>query len=315
MARSAQLPLQSWLPATLAVPTPVSALLHAGVVNAGGILLVRMSPVFGASSEATHLAFFLGAGTMVFGTALMLSKADVKGALAHSTMGQMGFMIMTCGLGAYAAAIFHLFAHGMYKATLFLGSGAAVHSHVRHTKSPPSPPRGRPATVASVLVAAIAPAVALLVFAGLFYPERSSGSNALLLFAWATGALVIYGWTGRHRSVAGAFAGVGLVALAGGAYVLLLSAVTEFLAPALLGAGTDVVSPWWVLVLFAALLLAGLATRARPGSGIGEARKTAYVLALGAGQVTSPRSRPARPGNPVVTGTSGLMTDSQGASS
>ena len=67
----------------------------------------------------------------------MLAKPDIKGALAHSTIGQMGFMIMTCGLGAFAAAVFHLVAHGMYKASLFLGSGAAVHRHVRHTKAPP----------------------------------------------------------------------------------------------------------------------------------------------------------------------------------
>lgn len=315
MARSAQLPLQSWLPATLAVPTPVSALLHAGVVNAGGILLVRMSPVFGASSEATHLAFFIGAATMIYGTALMISKADVKGALAHSTMGQMGFMIMTCGLGAYAAAIFHLFAHGMYKATLFLGSGAAVHSHVRHIKSPPAAPRGRAAVVASILVAAIVPAVALVAFAELFYPDRSSGSTALLLFAWATGALVIFGWMARHKSVSGALAGAALVSLAGGAYVLLLSAVTELLSPALAGAGDAVVSPWWVVGLFAALLLAGAATLAKPGSRIGDARKTAYVIALGAGQVTAPSKKTVRSGVPATTGAGGLVPDSQGASS
>jgi NAD(P)H-quinone oxidoreductase subunit 5 len=315
MARSAQVPLQSWLPATLAVPTPVSALLHAGVVNAGGILLVRLSPVFGASSEATHLAFFIGAATTVYGTALMLSKADVKGALAHSTMGQMGFMIMTCGLGAYAAAIFHLFAHGMYKATLFLGSGAAVHSRVRHSKSPPCGPRSRTGAAASFLLAAVVPAVALAAFAALFYPERSSGSNALLLFAWATGALVIYGWMARHRSVAGALTGATLVSLAGGAYVLLLSTVTGFLAPALAGAGYEVVSPWWVVALFAALLLAGLATQARPDGRIGELRKTAYVNALGAGQVNAPHIKPAHPGKPEAIGTGGLVPESQGAHS
>jgi NADH:ubiquinone oxidoreductase subunit 5 (subunit L)/multisubunit Na+/H+ antiporter MnhA subunit len=315
MARSAQLPLQSWLPATLAVPTPVSALLHAGVVNAGGILLVRMSPVFGASSEATYLAFFAGAATTVYGTALMLSKADVKGSLAHSTMGQMGFMIMTCGLGAYAAAVFHLFAHGMYKATLFLGSGAAVHSHVRHSKSPPTAPRGRGAIVFSVLVSAIVPAVALAVFAELFYPDRSSGSNALLLFAWATGGLVIYGWMARHRSLSGALSGSVLVSLAGALYVLLLSAVTEFLAPALAGAGDDVVSPWFVLAFFAALLLAGLTTLAGPGSRIAEIRKTIYVLALGAGQVTAPRQRHSSSGRPAASGAGGLVPDSEGARS
>jgi NADH:ubiquinone oxidoreductase subunit 5 (subunit L)/multisubunit Na+/H+ antiporter MnhA subunit len=224
-------------------------------------------------------------------------------------------MIMTCGLGAYAAAVFHLFAHGMYKATLFLGSGAAVHSHVRHSKSPPAEPRGRRARVLSALVAAIVPALALAVFAELFYPDRSSGSNALLLFAWATGGLVIYGWMARHRSFSGAVSGSVLVTLAGGAYVLLLSAVTEFLSPALAGAGDDVVSPWFVLAFFAALLLAGLMTLAGPDGRIAEARKTLYVLALGAGQVTAPRKRNTRSGKPVTTGAGGLVPDSEGARS
>lgn len=313
MARSAQVPFQNWLPATLAVPTPVSALLHAGVVNAGGILLVRLSPVFGASSEATHLAFFIGAATMVYGTALMLSKADVKGALAHSTMGQMGFMVMTCGLGAYAAAIFHLFAHGMYKASLFLGSGSAVHNHVRHLKSPPSAPRSRAGVAVSISVAAIVPALALYVSAELLYPERSSGATALLLFAWATGALVIFGWMGRHRSVPGALAGSAFVSLAGAVYVFLLGLVTEFLSPALAGAGYEVVSPWWVLMLFAVLLLIGLATLARPDSRTGEGLKTAYVIALGAGQVNAPRGSRTQPGHPVTTGTGRLVPESQGA--
>ncbi len=315
MARSAQLPLQSWLPATLAVPTPVSALLHAGVVNAGGILLVRLSPVFGASSEATHLAFFAGAATTVYGTALMLSKTDVKGALAHSTMGQMGFMIMTCGLGAYAAAVFHLFAHGMYKATLFLGSGAAVHSKVRHAKAPPVGTATPAAKAFSIALAAAVPAAVLLIFAELLYPDRSSGANALLLFAWATGAWILYGWGRRHASVVGALSGAGLVTLAAGAYVLLLSSVSEFMAPALAGAGEAVVSPWWVAGLFVLMALAGLTALAGPGGRIAEIRKTIYVLALGAGQVSERRRRPVRSERPVPAGSGGLMPESQGASS
>jgi NAD(P)H-quinone oxidoreductase subunit 5 len=126
---------------------------------------------------------------------------------------------------------------------------------------------------------------------------------------------VIYGWMGRHRSVPGAVAGAGLVTLAGGAYVLLLSSVTEFLAPALAGSGYEVVSPWWVVALFAALLLAGLATVARPDGRVGELRKTAYVNALGAGQVTDPRRKTTQPEQPVSIGTGGLVPDSQGARS
>ena len=125
LSRSAQIPFHRWLPATLAAPTPVSALLHAGVVNAGGILLVRLAPL--ASSElARGLTILAGVVTWSYGAVIMLVKPDIKGALAHSTMAQMGFMILTCGLGLWAAAVFHLVAHGFYKATLFLSSGSAI---------------------------------------------------------------------------------------------------------------------------------------------------------------------------------------------
>ena len=125
LSRSAQVPFHRWLPATLAAPTPVSALLHAGVVNAGGILIIRMAPL-ATDDLARALTIVAGAATMAYGAAVMIVKPDVKGALAHSTTAQMGFMILTCGLGLWAAAVIHLVAHGFYKATLFLSSGSAV---------------------------------------------------------------------------------------------------------------------------------------------------------------------------------------------
>ncbi len=200
IGRSAQLPLQRWLPATLAAPTPVSALLHAGVVNGGGVLLVKLSPLFAASALATHLAFAVGAATVVYGTTLMLVKTDVKGALALSTVGQMGFMVMTCGLGAFAAAVFHLVAHGMYKASLFLGSGSAVRRHVRHLQAPPRPqPRG---VVLGWIVAcsAVIPAAALWLAHALLHPSGAAASQdvvALLVFAWVTA-----GWATGRRWIA-----------------------------------------------------------------------------------------------------------------
>jgi NADH:ubiquinone oxidoreductase subunit 5 (subunit L)/multisubunit Na+/H+ antiporter MnhA subunit len=315
LARSAQLPLQNWLPATLAVPTPVSALLHAGVVNAGGILLVKMSPVFGASTAATHLAFFLGAATVVYGTSLMLSKPDIKGALAHSTMGQMGFMIMTCGLGVYAAAIFHLFAHGMYKATLFLGSGSAVHAQVRHAKAPPAAPLAASARVRALLVSLLVPAVALYGFVQVFFSGIDSGGWGLLLFAWATGAWACWGWQRRHPSWGGALVSAAGVTAIAGVYILLLSAVKEFLAPSLTGAGDAGVSAWWVAAFFALLLVAASVRLASPGGRLAELRKSAYVLALGAGQVLSPRERGKAPPDGALANAGGLMPRSEGAGS
>ncbi|HTY28823.1 MAG TPA: proton-conducting transporter membrane subunit, partial [Mycobacterium sp.] len=126
LSRSAQIPFHRWLPATLAAPTPVSALLHAGVVNAGGVLLVKLSFLLTASGLAQAATIIAGVATLAYGAMIMLVKPDIKGALVHSTMAQMGFMILTCGLGLWAAAVFHLVAHGFYKATLFLSSGSAI---------------------------------------------------------------------------------------------------------------------------------------------------------------------------------------------
>jgi len=288
IVRCAQLPAQQWLPATLAAPTPVSALLHAGVVNAGGVLLVKLAPVFGASVIATHLAFLAGAATVIYGTTLMLVKPDVKGALAHSTMGQMGFMIMTCGLGAFAAAIFHLIAHGMYKAALFLGSGAAVHRHVRHVKAPPMRALSRRTRAAIAALAVLAPALALGAAATWLHPAVGGvqGSGALLVFAWTTGAWSAWGWLCRHPSTAGVLTLLAASILAALGYVAVLSAVTAFLAPAISPA-TAAVSPWLLAPVLAVFALATLVRLAPANSRLREPHKTLYVLALGAGHVTA----------------------------
>ena len=86
------------------------------MVNAGGVLLIKLSPVVTSSGPVQALIIIAGLATL-YGAAIMLAKPDIKGALAHSTMAQMGFMILTCGLGLWAAAVFHLVAHGFYKAT------------------------------------------------------------------------------------------------------------------------------------------------------------------------------------------------------
>src|SRR4029079_4545440 len=106
LSRSAQIPFHRWLPATLAAPTPVSALLHAGVVNGGGVLLVKLSVL--STPPAAGIVIAAGTASMAYGAVLMLVKPDIKGALAYSTMAQMGFMMLTCGLGLWAAAVIHL---------------------------------------------------------------------------------------------------------------------------------------------------------------------------------------------------------------
>ncbi|MTD44845.1 sodium:proton antiporter [Conexibacter sp. W3-3-2] len=302
IARSALLPLHRWLPATLAAPTPVSALLHAGLVNAGGILLVRLAPLVDASALALGLAFAAGAATAVHGTALMLTRPDVKGALAHSTVGQMGFMVLACALGAYAAALLHLVAHGMYKATLFLGSGSVVHADKRRAVAARPGPRGvrwaPPVRLAAAaLVPAVAIAAAFLTYAAdlLDHP----GTLVLVAFAWATAAHAAHAWL---TSTPGRpLLGLAAVAAACLAYTGLITGADALLAPALPDPGATV-SAWFALVP-AAVLAAGLPVlRSRRGA---QLSARLYVRALEAGR-TAPRPRrdPAlarRAHAPVVT--------------
>ncbi|MGZ0746090.1 proton-conducting transporter transmembrane domain-containing protein [Haloparvum sp. AD34] len=126
VVQSALFPFQGWLLSSMTAPTPASALMHAGFVNAGGILLTRFAPLVAADSTVMHLLVVVGAASALLGQALLLVQTDVKRKLGASTVAQMGFMILQCGLGFFAAAITHLILHGFYKAYLFLSSGATV---------------------------------------------------------------------------------------------------------------------------------------------------------------------------------------------
>lgn len=126
MTKSAQFPFHIWLVDTMEAPTPVSALMHAGVINAGGFLLARLSPLYGHFYYLMLFIFLVGLVTALLGNFFMQNQADVKKQLAYSTMGQMGYMVMQCGLGCFSSAVFHLIAHGFFKATLFLSSGSTL---------------------------------------------------------------------------------------------------------------------------------------------------------------------------------------------
>ncbi|MCF8719424.1 NADH-quinone oxidoreductase subunit L [Nitrospina gracilis] len=133
MGKSAQMPFHVWLPFAMEAPTPVSALIHAAtMVNAGPFLLVRLSPLIALSPSAMAFIAIIGATTAVFAGIVSLTQSDIKKILAYSTISQIGFMVMACGLGAFAVAIFHLLAHGCYKAYFFLSTGNALRSVERH---------------------------------------------------------------------------------------------------------------------------------------------------------------------------------------
>jgi NAD(P)H-quinone oxidoreductase subunit 5 len=124
--KSAQFPFHSWLPDTMETPTPVSAFMHAGIINAGGFLLVRLAPVFERDPGPLRVLAVVGSLTAAFAAVVMLAQPTVKRALAFSTIAQMGFMMLQCGLGAFGAALVHIVAHSLYKAHAFLHAGSGI---------------------------------------------------------------------------------------------------------------------------------------------------------------------------------------------
>lgn len=126
ISKTALLPFHQWLAHTLTAPTPVSAVMHAGFVNSGGILLAKLSPLVVQHPVLMMAVFSVGLLSALFGSTAMLVQTDVKRYLTFSTIGQMGFMIMECGLGAFHLAILHLIIHGFFKARLFLTSGTVI---------------------------------------------------------------------------------------------------------------------------------------------------------------------------------------------
>ncbi|PPE03693.1 proton-conducting transporter membrane subunit [Holospora curviuscula] len=126
MTQSAIWPFHLWLTSSLNSPTPVSAIMHAGIVNGGGFLLVRFAPLYFSTPKILDVIFIAGLVSALLGSVWKLMQYDVKRMLACSTMGQMGFMLVQCGLGLFGAALAHLCWHGMFKAYLFLASGGSA---------------------------------------------------------------------------------------------------------------------------------------------------------------------------------------------
>ena len=124
--KSAQFPTHGWLCEVMETPTPVSALLHAGIINAGGFLILRFSRVVSLSQFSLETLAIIGGLTALFGSIVMLTQTSIKVTLAYSTIAQMGFMMLECGLAAFPAALLHILAHSLYKAHAFLSSGSVI---------------------------------------------------------------------------------------------------------------------------------------------------------------------------------------------
>lgn len=187
LLKSAQFPTHGWLTEVMEAPTPVSALLHAGVVNAGGFLLIRFADVMVTAPGVLAALIIVGGFTALFGAMVMLTQPAVKTSLAWSTVAQMGFMILECGLALFPLALLHIVAHSLYKAHAFLTSGGAVHrvAAIRRpgpVAVPDAAAVGRAFVAALALYVAIGVAFELLLGAAHKPPQ-----------SWALGAILIFG--------------------------------------------------------------------------------------------------------------------------
>ncbi|MHB1874643.1 MAG: proton-conducting transporter transmembrane domain-containing protein [Streptosporangiaceae bacterium] len=207
-ARSAQGIFRRWLARTVAAPTPASALLHAGVVNGGGILLIRLG-VLAEWPPAQAALLVVAAATAVWAGAVLAYQSDVKGQLASSTASQMGFMLAECGAGAWAAAMIHLIGHGLYKASLFLSSGSAVARPAPARPAPgPDTPRRAAATAVTAAAAAAAAAPGLVAGDGWVLAGYAGLSTLAIARAW---------WAGRPAGGPAPLAWPALLVAAAGA--------------------------------------------------------------------------------------------------
>jgi NAD(P)H-quinone oxidoreductase subunit 5 len=185
LLKSAQFPAHGWLTEVMEAPTPVSALLHAGVINAGGFLLIRFADVMMASPASLAVLVAIGGFTALFAGMVMLTQTAVKTSLAWSTIAQMGFMILQCGLTLFPLALLHIVAHSFYKAHAFLSSGEAVQqvSAIRRpgpVAAPDARAVGKAFLIAIVIYAAIGWA-----FGYAQKPPQALALGAILIFGVA----------------------------------------------------------------------------------------------------------------------------------
>ncbi|WZH38021.1 MAG: proton-conducting transporter membrane subunit [Microbacterium enclense] len=251
IARAGSFPLHGWLPATAATTTPVSALLHAGFVNAGALLLLRFSPV--PSVAGAWLVGIAGAITMIIATLAMLTRPDVKGRLVHSTAAQMGFLLMACAFGAFGLALVHAIGHALFKASLFLGAGSAVEHALRaRTGGRPAPSRSG-AVVGGAVVLAVGATTVVATGA------LSHATAVLLLFALATATVAgaRIGATSAAISTRAALVVTLSIVVAG--YVAVIFPGAEALVPV---SDAAALPPLFAVAVFLATLTSFLVTRA-----------------------------------------------------
>ena len=199
--KSAQIPLYVWLPDAMAGPTPVSALIHAAtMVTAGVYMIVRCSEIFVHAPMAMFIVAIIGAATAIFAATIGLAQNDIKKVLAYSTISQLGYMFLACGVGAFIAAIFHVITHAFFKALLFLGSGSVIHGmhHEQDMRRIGGLKKYMPITFATMLAGWLAIS-GVPFFAGFFSKDEilwktwsAAGMGSFAKVLWGIGALTAF---------------------------------------------------------------------------------------------------------------------------
>ena len=183
--KTAAFPLHGWLTEVMEAPTPVSALLHAGIINSGGVLLITTAAMVDLSPGAMAAFVMIGGLTALFGAAVMLTQSAIKTSLAGSTVSLMGFMLLQCGRGLWALALLHIVAHARYKAHAFLSSGGAVASVASLSRPGPVAVPHLGAVLKSFAIALVLYGVIAVVFTAVLGPKTPQ--------ALALGAILIFG--------------------------------------------------------------------------------------------------------------------------
>ena len=196
--KSAQIPLYVWLPDAMAGPTPVSALIHAAtMVTAGVYMIVRCSEIFVHAPTAMFIVAIIGAATALFAATIGIAQNDIKKVLAYSTISQLGYMFLACGVGAFIAAIFHVITHAFFKALLFLGSGSVIHGmhHEQDMRRMGGLRKYLPITFATMVTGWLAIS-GVPIFAGFFSKDEilwktwsAAGLGSFSKVLWAIGAI------------------------------------------------------------------------------------------------------------------------------
>ena len=185
VGKSAQVPLHVWLPDAMEGPTPISALIHAAtMVTAGVFMVARLAPMFDLSPVAMDVVAVVGGLTMVVGATIAVTQTDIKRIVAYSTLSQLGYMMMACGLGGYIAGMYHLLTHGAFKALLFLGCGAVIIAlhHEQDMRHMGGLKDKMPVTCWTFVIGSLA-------LAGFPFTAGFFSKDELLLVSWLSGGL------------------------------------------------------------------------------------------------------------------------------